>query len=229
MALRTVLLALAAAASLVACGSRAEDPALDAARGFVRELLDRATPDAPAPSLDLRAVFTRDLINQAATPLTYVEIDTINAQAIIWRIATNGSNETWRGEDELSLTLSREGVLRATRGFIYDLHASDIEGTRAALAAHRAGRVQRLHVHLGGDLEQMQTGYTCDIGFAAPEAINIFGEVRRLTPATERCIDSASGEAFENRYWIDAGGFVWVSDQWAGPELGTLHIERLYR
>ena len=72
MALRTVLLALAAAASLVACGSRAEDPALDAARGFVRELLDRATPDAPAPSLDLRAVFTRDLINQAATPLTYV-------------------------------------------------------------------------------------------------------------------------------------------------------------
>lgn len=231
MALRSVLVALAAAASLTACGSRADDPALGAARGLIGSLFDRTGPALPRPDPGpgLRAVFTRDLIDQAATPLLYVEIDTIDAAAILWPIATNGQNQTWRGEDEISVTLSEDGVLRATRGFANDLYASDIEETRAALASRRAGRVNRLRVSVAGDLEQVRTGYSCDIGFAAAETRDIFGESRHLTPAVETCLDSATGEGFENRYWVDAAGFVWVSEQWAGPELGHLHIERLYR
>ncbi len=239
MALRRVLLTLAAIAALAALAgcdsrdsrdSRERDPAVSVARDLLREIFDRSGTGAPDAPPDLRAVFTRDLIDQAATPLVYVQIDSIQARAILWPVATNGPDETWRGEDALTLTLSREGVLRATRGFIHDLHASDIEGTRRALATARAGRVSRLAIRLGGDLAQIRTSHACDIGFGAPEAIAIFGETRRLTPATERCIETATGDAgFENRYWIDAAGLVWVSDQWAGAELGHVHIERLYR
>jgi len=230
VALKPFLLLLAAIATLAACGSRADDPALGAARGVISGLLNRAAPDTAAlPRPDLRSVFTREIINQATTPLLFVSNDVLGSEAILWRIGSNHGNETWRGEDEISLTLSDGGVLRSTRGFLFDLYAADIEGIRAALAGHRAGTAHRMMARVEGDLQDVRTPYTCEVGFASPVTLVIFGESRRLTPAIERCAQTHNGDAFENRYWIDSAGFSWVSEQWAGPELGHFRIERLYR
>lgn len=226
MALKSTLMALAAVASLSACGSAADDPLLGVARGVASGLFNR---EAAAPAIEPRQVLTRNIINQAAVPLILVESLTTGSGLTMVRIATNGPNETWQGDGDVSVTLSREGVLRATRGFGADLYASDIGATRAALSARRAGSVGRLYVTVEGDIEQRRAGYNCTISFTGAEQIAIFGQSRTLTRATETCSLHPTGEEFENRYWIDSTGFAWASEQWAGTELGHLRIELLFR
>lgn len=219
-----------ALAVLSACGTAADDPILGAARGFASGLLNRGAPEAP--TINPRQVLTRDIITQAGVPLILAENP--GSAATMVRIATNGPNETWQGDGDVTLTLSAEGVLRATRGFGADLYASDIAGTRRALAQHRSGTVERLYVTVEGDLEQIRTGYTCTMAFGARERIAIFGRSHSVTRVTETCsrLTGESGadvEGFENRYWVDSTGFAWASEQWAGEDLGHFRIERLFR
>ncbi|WP_224813540.1 YjbF family lipoprotein [Hasllibacter sp. MH4015] len=229
MALKPLAFACAALACLASCGSRAEDPALNAVRGFASDLLGRGDAAPAAPAVDPRQVLTRALIDRTATPLLLVENAAAGTSSTVVIIATNGPNETWQGGDPITFTLSREGVLRATRGFITDLYAADIEDTRAALVNRRAGVVQRLYVDVEGDIEETRVGYTCEIGFGGAEPVTIFERTRSLTRMTETCSRQPDGESFVNRYWIDGTGFAWASEQWAGPELGHFRFERLYR
>lgn len=220
--------ALLALASLSACGAVANDPLLGVARGLAQGVLGREA-EAP-PAIDPRQVLTRDIINQAGLPLILVERDGSGPGVTMVRAATNGPNETWQGDGGATITLSREGVLRATRGAGVDLYAADIAATRAALVQGRSGVVTRLHVHVAGDLEQRQTSYRCEIARGGAERIAIFGQARTLTRITETCYrDPAGVQAFENSYWVDGSGFAWVSEQWAGPDLGHFRIERLLR
>lgn len=218
---------LALVAVLSGCGERADDPLLNTARDLAGDLF--ASRTAPAPAVDPRQVLTRDLIDRAAVPLILVENRGLGTASTMVRIAVNGPNGTWQGDDDVSLTLSREGVLRATRGFGPDLYAADIADTRALLAAGRDGTADRLFGTVVGDLENQQTGYRCEVAFAGSETITIIGETRRLTRVTERCTGQPSGESFENLYWVDGEGFAWASEQWAGPDLGHFRFERLHR
>lgn len=222
--------ALVAFSGVTACGTAADDPLLGAARSLGQTVFDLSDP-APAP--DPRQILTRAAIDQAGLPLLLVETVSTGVAVTMVRSAVNGANETWQGDGDASVTLSREGVLRATRGTGADLEAADISQTRAALSAGRATAVERLYVHVVGDLELRRTTYTCDLTRAGSESISIFGQGRAVTQVTERCRVSGASDAgldaFENRYWVDATGFVWVSEQWVGPELGHLRFERLYR
>lgn len=228
MAVKSSLrVALLAIATLSACGTVANDPLFGAARGVAQGVFNRTPQAAP---VDPRQVLSRDLINQVGLPLILVENMSNGSAQTMVRAATNRTNETWQGEGDTTITLSREGVLRATRGAGSDLSASDIEDTRAALLSGRAGVVDRLYVHVGGDLEQRQSTYRCEITRAGSERIAIFGQARTLTRVVENCSRNPDGAyGFENRYWVDGAGFAWVSEQWAGPDLGHLRIERLLR
>lgn len=228
MAIKAPLwMAFAAVFGLSACGSTADDPLLAVARGLAQDAFNR---EATAPAVDPRQVLTRDIINQAGLPLILVESATAGTGATMVRIATNGVNETWQGDGDMTITLSREGVLRATRGAGRDIFASDIAQTRAALAGQRSGVVERLYVFVEGDLEERRTAYRCEITRAGAERIAIFGQARTLTRVTEACSRTPDGgNGFENRYWIDASGFAWASEQWAGPSLGHVRVERLLR
>lgn len=215
-------------AVLTACGATANDPLVGVARGVAQGLFNRGTEAAPA--VDPRQVLTRDIINRAGLPLILLEQATAETGVTMVRAAVNGPNETWQGDGGTTVTLSREGVLRATRGVGADLYASDIAQTRAALVSGRSGVVSRLYVHVEGDLEQRQSTYRCDITRAGSERVTIFGQARTLTRITETCYENPTGvEAFENRFWVDGTGFAWVSEQWAGPFLGHFRIERLHR
>lgn len=228
MALKMRIAALAAvAASLSACGTAADDPMLGVARSLAQGVFNRA---AEAPAINPRQVLTRDIINQAGLPLILVENAASGSAVTLVRAATNGVNETWQGDGGASVTLSREGVLRATRGAGADLYAADIAGTRAALTGRGSNVVERLYVHVEGDLVQRQRTYRCELARTGSEQVVIFGQARTLTRVVESCTRTPdAGHSFENRYWVDGSGFAWVSEQWAGPELGHFRIERLLR
>lgn len=227
MAIKPTFVALAAAALLSGCGSFAEDPLLQAARGVIGDLGNRGT-GAAAPNP--RDVLTRDIINQAALPLILVENTEQDTLATMVRNGINRSNETWRADDGATVTLSREGVLRATRGVGADLFSADISGTRAALAGGRNSEVRRLYVHVDGDLQELRTTFSCTISRGGTEQVVIFEQARTLTRVTETCRpEQADGTAFQNRFWVDGAGFAWLSEQWAGPQTGHFRIERLHR
>lgn len=229
MALRSAGFAILAMAGLAACGTAADDPLLNAARGLASGLFDRGDT-AAGTVVDPRQVLTREMIDSAATPLILVEGESLAGSATMVRIGANGPNETWEGNSEITMTFSYEGVLRATRGMPFDLSAADIEGTRRALRARHSGPVQRSYSHVVGDVETQIVAYTCTLQYFAAVPVTIFGAVRQLTPAVESCNgQSTDQERIENRFWIDQAGIVWVSEQWAGPELGYFQTERLYR
>ena len=232
MAVNPTLAALLAVVTVTvsACGTTASDPLLGVARGVAQSVFNR---EEPAPTIHPRQVLTRDIITQAGLPLIMVESATNGSAVTMVRAAVNGTNETWQGDGGATITLSREGVLRATRGAGADLFAADIAGTRAALSGGGEGVVERLYVHVVGDLEQRQSGYSCTIARGGAqggsEQVNIFGRIHTLTRITETCSLHPTGDSFENRFWVDASGFAWASEQWAGPEIGHLRIERLFR
>ncbi|MEX3016807.1 YjbF family lipoprotein [Gymnodinialimonas hymeniacidonis] len=229
MALKGVMAGLAASALLAGCGSEANDPLLGAARAIGTSLLTRNAPETPP--VDPRAVLTREAINRAGVPLILLERQSAGTSSTLTRIATNGPNETWQGDDDLTVTLSREGVLRATRGYLHDLYSADISAVRQALVQRSGGSAPRVHTRVVGDLETLVASYICEVGFAGSERINIFGRVQTLTRVVERCSAQPGSDLadFENRYWIDGSGMAWASEQYAGPDLGHLRIERLHR
>lgn len=221
------LWALLAAATLTACGTVADDPLLGVARDVAQGVLNLGAEAQPA--VDPRQVLTRDIIDRAGLPLILLEQANAAAGLTMVRAAVNGPNETWQGEGGTAVILSREGILRATHGAGADLYASNIAQTRAALVGGRSGTVSRLYVHVNGDLEHRQTTYRCDIARAGTEQVAIFSQARTLTRLTETCFrDPTGAEEFQNRYWVDNTGFAWVSEQWAGSDLGHFRIERLH-
>lgn len=214
---------LAICTLLAACGSERDSPVLGAARGLVLGLFDgsaAAPADTPQP-------LTRAAIDAAGVPLLLVEIETVGASIVLQRIGVNGPNETWAAEGR-SVILSEEGVLHATRGLAADLMAADVEGIRAILRSGGTGDAQRAMVFLNGDLTEARMGFACTLTAREAERMDLFGAPRSLTRVTEQCL-SATGTEFENRYWIDATGFAWVSDQWMGAEFGMMHLERWHR
>ncbi len=229
MALKSVIAAFVGLAVLAGCGSRANDPLLGVARELGSGLLNRDVPVA-AP-VDPRAVLTRDVIDRAGVPLILLESQSLGTASTLTRIATNGANETWQGDDDVTVTLSREGVLRATRGYLFDLYSADISAIRQALVQRSGGLAPRVHTRVVGDLETQISAYGCEVGFVGAEQVNIFGRVQTLTRVVERCTAQPGSDLadFENRYWIDGNGFAWASEQYAGPDLGHLRIERLHR
>lgn len=227
MALKTALVAVAVVACLASCGTRTNDPLLGVARGLAQGAFSAG--ESADIAIDPRLLLTRELINTAATPLTFMQLASAQTGATLVRIANNGGNETWQVGEDTTVTLTANGVLRATRGLGQDLYGSDIGSTSAALRARSAGPVQRSYTHVNGALDSVSTPVTCRMSYAAPTTLSLFGDQRRVTPVTEVCTYAPTADTFENRYWIDTSGFIWASDQWAGPELGHLHIERIYR
>ena len=50
-----------------------------------------------------------------------------STEAALVRAGTNGTRVTWRGADQVSITLEN-GLLVATRGFAQDLRAANVSG-----------------------------------------------------------------------------------------------------
>lgn len=220
-----LVLAAALALPLAACGTGRDDPLVSGARGLLG-LAGVGAETATAAPVFTAATVPPELIAQLPGALMLVEVPSTEASAGMTRVGLNGAVETWRGPNGIGLSVDERGVLRSTRGFGFDLMASDTGATTSALGARRAGGVQRTMVHLDGEAGQLRRVYTCDMQLDGRDTVTIAGSPTSLMRMTERCT-GADGYSFQNVYWLDSAGRAIQSSQWVSRELGVFRLTLL--
>lgn len=216
-----VLTAMAILALVAACGTGREDPAVLAAREVFRAF-GQGGDTAPAPVFTAASV-PPELVAQLPRPLMLLEVPTAEGSSALVRVGTNAGDATWRGPNGIGLTLDAQGVVISSRGFGFDLMASDARPTAAALASRQAGTVQRGMVHLDGEGRQVSRSFTCTLQQTGREPVTIAGRARPLDRVTETCT-GVDGYAFRNIYWTDPSGRMVQSDQWISSRIGSVRV-----
>ena len=210
-------LALCALMGLAAC-----DTGTDAASPVtVRDLLA-----ARLAGTDRTAAFempSRAVLDRRATPLLYMAIPALGAQATLSPVAQNAGTVTWTALDGVSVA-TRGGLIVATRGLGHDLMSADAGQVLTALN-RGGGRATRIHYRLDGEDRTEALRFACTIRAEGEERIGIVGR----PVATRRLSESCDGPVgrFTNRYWIDAAGRMAQSRQWLVPEIGAATTQRL--
>lgn len=163
----------------------------------------------------------------AAQGLLGAEIPQRNARATLLPSGRNGPVTSWQTADAVSLALQAPGVLIATRGLGEDLHIAEAAASAAALARGAPAGTRRVHRSLGGDQQLAETVYRCDISVAGPETLRLGATTRRTLRLVERCEGGAAG-SFVNSYWRDPlRPVIWQSEQWIGPDVGSIRLQLL--
>ncbi|MBF9059664.1 hypothetical protein HKCCSP123_10770 [Rhodobacterales bacterium HKCCSP123] len=215
------VLAAGLSLALAACGTGRDDPLVSTGQGLAA-FLGRGATATEAPAFTAATV-PPELVARLPGPLMLVEVPGREASTGMTRVGRNGDIDTWRGPNGIGLTLDETGVLRSTRGLGFDLMASGAGPTSAAVAARRAGPVQREMVHLDGEARPVRRVYACEITRDGADTVTIAGRATPLVRMTERCT-GADGYGFENAYWIDRGGRAIHSRQWISAEIGSFRI-----
>lgn len=223
ISLRSLILTGVIAATLAACGSGREDPLVLAASGLAGVV--RTDDAAPATTFTAASV-PPELVAQVAGPLMLVEIPLAEGSLAMVPVGQNGGDRTWRGPNGLGLTFDAQGVMRASRGFGFDLMSSDVRQVSGLLAARQSGAVQRRMVHLDGEAQQVVRDYTCTLELGGREQVTIAGGARQLDRVSETCT-GADGYVFRNTYLVDRSGGVVQSDQWISPRIGSVRATLL--
>jgi hypothetical protein len=211
-------------ALLAACGSGQQDPLVAAVRTIGAGVF-AGEDTAEGPALTA-ATLPPAILAQVEGPLILVETTRLGGSTLMTRVGRNAPETTWRSPEGWGITLGESGLLRSSRGLGFDLMASDVAPTRAALAARRAGAVDRLMVHLDGEGQENRAIHVCRLTLDGTDRRTIIGQDRALTRMTETCRTEA-GASYENIYWLDASGRAIQSFQWVSPEIGHLQITAL--
>ena len=217
--------AAAALALLVgACGS--EDPGGGGNQGvsLLREAFGRLRAE-PAP--DVRAMLTRERLAASPLPILLAEFERDGlgtAFGLVPASADGAGVVQWRSADDRGLVI-RGGMLAETQGFGFDLHAADARETATAFGQGGGQALTRIHRTLtpGGGISI--SAFVCDLAPEGPETLVFYGVAYPTTRWREDCFGTE--EQFRNRFWIGVDGILRRSEQWAGPELGSVLLDRL--
>ena len=180
---------------------------------------------AAAPGPDPRAGLTRAAIDAMEVPFTLVEGPALAGPVALVPVGENRGVTTWGDGGGVTVALG-DGLLVRTHGLAEDLVFADVRGTAAALAGGSATYV-RVQDYIDGDGDLRRRAFECRMTAEGAERLMLQGLAVETRRAREVCSDGETRIA--NRYWRDASGRVWQSDQWAGPVAGMLHIERWSR
>lgn len=197
---------------LAACGN---DPVRDEAGPQVWQSMQAALVPGnrppPVTGTALRATLTPDRMARLNRPVLLTEIPGRGAARML-NTAQNGNVATWQSKDRIVVNL-RDGVVISTRGFGADLMSAEVGATLTALKKG-GGPAKRLHAYLDGEDQTIWLEFTCQIARAAG------GTLR------ESCT-GPDDIRFENRYRRNSRGEIVQSEQWLGPEIGTMRLERI--
>lgn len=219
-------LALVLTAGLAACSGglapEGRDPGGQQFAGLDGLVAERMPRPAAAPEGPVRIVEAA-----APQPRLRAALPRRGTSADLVAVGQNGDVVTWVSPDEVSLALLEPGVLIATRGLGQDLHIAEAGGSAAALAGGSPGAAARRHLRLGGDQRLAESRHDCTLVAAGPEALRLDDRTVRTLRFEERCSGGVAG-SFVNRYWRDATRpVIWQSEQWIGPEVGHVRLQRL--
>jgi hypothetical protein len=140
-------------------------------------------------------------------------------EAVFGAETENGDTIIWKSADNVTLTL-RDGALVASRGYGFDLMSAEAPEVRGG-----QGEVVRDHYYLGGDELIHRHRYFCDLSSPGSERVVVTSVASTARVVLEDC--EGEGQRFQNRYWIEPGGFIRKSVQWLGPENGSFQIEHV--
>lgn len=217
--MRRFTLALLALTMLAACG---QDQSVNPITTALK-VVDLVTGPKQAP-LDIRASFTPEMLAGINQPLLAAEMPKRKANATLVVVGDNAGHRTWVAPDGIML-ITKDGILTGTRGLGRDLMVSN---TNAVLPALRAGTgiVAREMSRIDDEGHVTPTRYSCAVTRGGPQQVDLISRTVATQLVTETC-ESAAGDRFVNRYWLDAGGRIRQSDQWAGPLYGNILMYQL--
>ena len=174
---------------------------------------------------DTRKVITRKKIDDAKIPVLFVELE--NGQnGTLTLFPGQGVGKTWLGADGATITLEN-GLIKATRGMRNDVMAS-ASSMPPWSRIKNAFEYTRQISYLGGDNQTYFKKFDCIVKrYNKQSTITIFDETFDTQEFLEVCIHNK--EKLENRYFVDDKNVVRRSNQYHGPALGYLTIERLDR
>lgn len=219
------MIPVAALLLLGACGSEGEQPITRAIGALVAQIgqeradpLTQLTPAIVAGVADPFILVSLPARQTAATMAVFAQSET-----------ADGPRIDWRAGDGSSLVLQADIVI-ATRGLGADLFLAE---TGDLLAGLRAGSGQHLrrHSRLDGENRLVVTEFACNIRTGDTAEVDLIARKVVATILIEDCQPrSAEGQGFTNTYWrAEQTGEMVQSEQWIGPDLGTLQIRHLKR
>ncbi len=179
---------------------------------------------APGPDQDvarIRAALTPERIAAIEVPMIMAVAPDVGVAATLLQVGRNGDVVTWQTADGVQLSLLN-GVVVATRGLGHDVMSVNIGSP-----VGEAGHYQRVWSSLDGDFglnfyrlncQRWSLGIHPNDGPAGPAM---------LTRVIETC--EGPHRDFRNRFDIAADGFIWLSEQWISPEVGSLQITVIKR
>lgn len=214
--LALALPALAAALLLSACGSSEMTGDGTLLREVASEAL-RRTPPVPdqAPPVPL----TRAQVEASRLPLMVAELERIRANAVLAQVGSNRGVRSYSTADGVTLALA-SGVLVATRGLAGDLMSADAPA--AARIAAGTGSHRR-SLYFLADLDRIERqDFACTLQPAGVETVTIVGRSHATRVVDEHC--SGENAAFSNRFWVESGGRIRQSRQWAGETVGFMKL-----
>lgn len=167
---------------------------------------------------------TREQIDGSERELLYATVLARKAGATLAQFGQNAGVTTYTTADSTTLAL-REGVLVATRGLGEDLMSA--AAPSAAQIAAAAGHYEREYHFIGALDEKRSLRIPCTLAPGGSATAEVVGVTYSLREVIETC--SSEAGTITNAYYLEPGGRIRISRQWASPTLGYIQIERLSR
>ena len=213
------LMALFTVSVLSACGTEQIAKPLET----VKQVVDLITGPQQVP-LDISASFTPEVLATINQPLLAAEMPARKANATMVVVGNNAGHLTWVAADGIML-ITKDGILTGTRGFGRDLMVSNVSAVLPALRTG-SGTMAREMSRIDDEGHVTPIRYNCTITRGGPQQVDLISRQVATHLVTETC-ESAAGEGFVNRYWLDGSGRIRQSDQWAGPRFGNILLYQL--
>lgn len=212
-----MVLSLLAGLALAGCSSTGEVTGTAVVGG---SLVAALNPQQAAPFPEP----TRAQLDADGRPVLRAALRDGTVNALLFRVAANGTVETWATADARTLGL-RDGILVQTRGLGGDLMSSRVPPVAAIRGGQ--GTVSRMHAYLGPNDQTVQIDLTCTLSDRGTERVTISGLGYATRRIAETC--AGAGASFENLYWVQPDGTIRQSVQWVGPDVGNVALSDLRR
>lgn len=209
---------------LAACGTKDDVTVPDSigaqALAIAKSRLSGETPQ------DVRAALSRANIDAFGKPLLLAVREDEDIAATFTPIGSEGDIVVWQTPAGGQLTIA-DGIVIITRGYGFDIASSDVEGVSDAIA-RGAGTAVRVHHFLDGAGRMRLRSLACRYSAAPGGTVTLFGlRIPNTRRVTETC--KTTRVTVTNTYLFDAAGTLWQSQQWFGPQVGTVRLTRLHR
>lgn len=223
MKLKQVILACVATLMLASCSNQ-EGGAQTAGGLLIQFILsERNRGDSAPDTFAIETSVTREQVAEIPAPMVVIYLPERQSWGSLQEVSRNGAYQTFISSDAIALTL-QNGVLVSSRGFDFDLLASDPSTTLSALRGNSGSYTRELRFLSPLSTVEVRR-FTCSLQAAGQDNIVIAYVTHRTRRVDETCSDGT--DEYVNSYWLDQGNIIRKSRQWISREMGQIDIYTL--